>query len=180
MQSPWVVRLVGDKTEYLTEAGKIVCHGVVVVRSLVWPGSFTLYQNGKQTTIYVGDGAKFSDKLRPFPLSPPILNEDPSEYAEFVLPEIKEVSPEELQAQIEAAFEESWIGIDTESAGNLGPDDVKKIAAEVKAKVSGQEGEAEINEDAFESAFGDVEKNDEGNADKGACKNFIVTNLAKF
>jgi len=47
MQSPWVVRLVGDKTEYLTEAGKIVCHGVVVVRSLVWPGSFTLYQNGK-------------------------------------------------------------------------------------------------------------------------------------
>jgi len=149
MQSSWVVRLVGDKTEYLTEAGKVVCHGVVVVRSLTWPGSFTLYQNGKQTTIYVGDGAKFTDKLRPFPLSPPVLNEDPSEFGEFVLPEVKEVSPEELQAQIEAAFEESWGGIDSEGAGNLGVDDVKKIAAEIKAKMSAQE-EAEINEEAFD------------------------------
>ena len=47
MQTPWVVRLVGDQSEYKTEQGKTVCHGVVVVRSLVWPGAFTLYQNGK-------------------------------------------------------------------------------------------------------------------------------------
>ena len=92
----WTIRLVGDQTEYLTEAGKIICHGVVVLRSLIWPGSFTLYQNGKQTTIYVGDGNKFSDKMRPFPLSPPVLNTDPAEYGEFVLPEVKELSPEEL------------------------------------------------------------------------------------
>lgn len=116
--------MVGDATEYKTEAGKIVCHGVVVVRSLIWPGSFTLYQNGKQTNIYVGDGTKFSDKMRPFPLSPPILNEDPTEYGEFVLPEVKEISPEELQAQIEAFFEEKWTEIDGEGAGNLGADGV--------------------------------------------------------
>lgn len=61
MQSAWTSRLIGDSTEYLTEAGKKVCHGVVVIRSLIWPGSFTLYQNGKQTNIYVGDGTKFSD-----------------------------------------------------------------------------------------------------------------------
>ena len=46
-QSPWVCRLEGDSTEYVNEAGKVVSHGVAVVRSLVWPGSFTLFQNGK-------------------------------------------------------------------------------------------------------------------------------------
>jgi len=53
-QSPWVIRLVGDSHEYTDEQGKKVCHGIVVVRSLVWPGAFTLYQNGKQKSIYVG------------------------------------------------------------------------------------------------------------------------------
>ena len=47
LQAPWTVRLEGDRQEYVNEAGKTVCHGVVVVRSLVWPGSFTLYQNGR-------------------------------------------------------------------------------------------------------------------------------------
>ena len=47
LQPSWTVRLVGDSTEYLTEQGKPVCHGVVVIRSLVWPGAFTFYQNGK-------------------------------------------------------------------------------------------------------------------------------------
>ena len=48
LQAPWVIRLEGDKTEYVSEKGKkVVCHGVVVVRSLVWPGAFTLYHNGK-------------------------------------------------------------------------------------------------------------------------------------
>ena len=31
---PWVVRLMGDATEYQTETGKTVSNGVVVVRSL--------------------------------------------------------------------------------------------------------------------------------------------------
>jgi|TARA_B110001450_G_C17522339_1_gene441114 hypothetical protein len=31
---PWVVKEMGDSTEYKTEAGKTVCNGVVVVRSL--------------------------------------------------------------------------------------------------------------------------------------------------
>lgn len=32
--SPWVVKLMGDATEYKTEQGKAVSNGVVVVRSL--------------------------------------------------------------------------------------------------------------------------------------------------
>jgi len=33
----------GDREEYLTDAGKKVCNGVVVVRSLQWPGAFNFY-----------------------------------------------------------------------------------------------------------------------------------------
>ena len=47
MQNSWVVRLVGDSQEYVTEQGKPCCHGIVVIRSLYWPGSFTFYQNGR-------------------------------------------------------------------------------------------------------------------------------------
>ena len=32
-QSPWVVRLEGDPTEYANESGALVCHGVVVIRA---------------------------------------------------------------------------------------------------------------------------------------------------
>lgn len=42
-QLPWVIRLEGDSQEYKTEAGKVVCHGAVVIRSLTWPGSYTVY-----------------------------------------------------------------------------------------------------------------------------------------
>jgi radial spoke head protein 4A len=40
---PWVVRLMGDATEYKTETGKTVSNGVVVLRSLQWPGSYNFY-----------------------------------------------------------------------------------------------------------------------------------------
>jgi len=46
-QSPWVIRIVGDKAEYTDVQGKIVCHGTVIVRSLIWPGAYTVYRNGR-------------------------------------------------------------------------------------------------------------------------------------
>ena len=42
----WTLRVCGDSTEYLTEDKKSVCYGAVVVRSLQWPGAFTIYSNG--------------------------------------------------------------------------------------------------------------------------------------
>ena len=45
--SSWVVKECGDTTEYSTESGKTVSNGVVVVRSLIWPGSFNFYCHGK-------------------------------------------------------------------------------------------------------------------------------------
>ena len=49
----------GDCTEYRTESGKSVSNGVVVVRSLLWPGSFNFYFQGKYMNIYVGNGHKY-------------------------------------------------------------------------------------------------------------------------
>ena len=50
-QPSWIVRMMGDKTEYKDESqgnkpnASTLCYGCVVVRSLVWPGAFTFFQN---------------------------------------------------------------------------------------------------------------------------------------
>ena len=172
--APWTVRLVGDPTEYHTEQGKSICHGVAVVRSLIWPGAFTLYQNGKQTAIYVGDGSKFSDKLKPFPLAPPQLNMDPVEYGEFVLPEIKVLTFEEIGQKIEADFDEIWGKHDTDDSGFLAEDDIKKLAADIKAKVNGKEEAEEVNEQAVAEAFGQAEKNEDDKLGKDLVKTIMI------
>ena len=77
--SPWVVRLMGDATEYLDANQKTVCNGVVVVRSLQWPGSFNFYMNGRVSQIYVGNGHKY-EEVSYFPVHPPTVNVDPEEY----------------------------------------------------------------------------------------------------
>ena len=173
-QSPWVVRLEGDPTEYANESGALVCHGVVVIRSLIWPGAFTLFQNGKQTAIYVGNAMKFSGKeqLRPYPLSPPILNEDPTEYGEFILPDIKELTPEEITAKIEESYDELWGKYEGDA---IGADEAKSLARDIKGKVTGVEEPPEINEEAFEEAFNEAQKNDEGNIEKDACRAMIIS-----
>jgi len=77
--SPWVVRLMGDSSEYKTEQGKSVSNGVVVVRSLQWPGSFNFYYQGKYINVYVGTGHKY-EEVSFFPVHPPTVLSDPSEY----------------------------------------------------------------------------------------------------
>lgn len=44
-QSAWVIRQLGDCTDYLnpTKPTKKINNGIVVVKSLQWPGSFTLF-----------------------------------------------------------------------------------------------------------------------------------------
>ena len=43
--APWIIRFEGDQTEYASAASKTqtVCNGAVVVKSLIWPGAYTLY-----------------------------------------------------------------------------------------------------------------------------------------
>lgn len=157
-----------------------MCHGVVVVRSLTWPGAFTFYQNGKQTTLYVGSGLKMTDKVKPFPVCPPVLNTDEEEYGEFVLPEIKVISPEELRAEIEKHFEECWSKQEADESGNLGDEDLKKVAGEIKAKMTGQEDAVEINEEAFDEAWAAVDKSEDGKVGKDAAKTLICNVYEKL
>ena len=96
--SPWVVRLMGDSTEYLDANQKTVCNGVVVVRSLQWPGSFNFFMNGRVSQIYVGNGHKY-EEVSYYPVHPPTVNADPEEYD--IMPEptplhepVKEVVPD--------------------------------------------------------------------------------------
>ena len=82
-QMPWVVKLLGDKTEYLDPKNNKnkLCYGVAVVRSLQWPGSFTFYNMGRYTSIYVGNGHKYETQSY-YPLNPPLIKQDPQEYGE--------------------------------------------------------------------------------------------------
>ena len=77
--SPWIVRLMGDATEYLDANQKTVCNGAVVVRSLQWPGSYNFYMNGRVSQIYVGNGHKY-EEVSYYPVHPPTVNADPEEY----------------------------------------------------------------------------------------------------
>ena len=71
-------------------------------------------------------------------MSPPVLTEDPAEYGEFVLPEIKVWTPEELEAEINKQGDALWAKHD-ESGEGLDWDKLKALAGEIKAKVDEKE-----------------------------------------
>jgi len=82
-QSTWSVRICGDKMEYRHQNAAITApqsNAVVVARSLVWPGSYTFFFNGKVQQIYLGNGHKFSNERKSFPVNPPMVLGDPDEY----------------------------------------------------------------------------------------------------
>lgn len=58
-----------------------VNYGVVVVRSLQWPGAYTFYSQGRYTQIYVGNGHKYETETY-YPVHPPKIMEDPYEFDE--------------------------------------------------------------------------------------------------
>lgn len=57
-QAPWIVKHMGELTDFQTSADpkKNINYGVVVVRSLQWPGAFSFYQHGAIYQVYVGNG----------------------------------------------------------------------------------------------------------------------------
>lgn len=69
----------GDSTEYLDNNGATISNGVVVVRSLQWPGAYNFYYQGQYMNVYVGNGHKYEETSY-FPVHPPMVNEDPEEY----------------------------------------------------------------------------------------------------
>lgn len=76
----WNVRLCGDRDQYGTpkSVNEKVNFGVVVVRSLQWPGATTFFTQGRWMQVYVGDGLKYEQKSF-YPIFPPVIKEDPVE-----------------------------------------------------------------------------------------------------
>lgn len=55
---PWLVKSFGLNEVTKDMQGKEVNHGVVVVKSLHWPGAYTFFHRGRTSSIYCGDGQK--------------------------------------------------------------------------------------------------------------------------
>lgn len=94
--SPWSVRLMGDATEYGDEKAPntTVSNGVVIVRSMIWPGSYSVYYRGRTIQIYVGNGHKNTQTKSMFPVNPPEVLDDPDEYDEGPEPTPLHAPPE--------------------------------------------------------------------------------------
>jgi radial spoke head protein 4/6 len=86
-QSPWAIKLLGDTQDYFNpvKPTKKVNNGIVVVRSLQWPGAYTLFQGGRTLSIYIGNGHKYEGGLPQggyYPVFPPKIMDDPKEFTE--------------------------------------------------------------------------------------------------
>lgn len=56
-------------------------YGVVVLKSLRWPGAITCWKGTQQYTIYVGNGLK-NESQSYYPVFPPMIPADPIDQAE--------------------------------------------------------------------------------------------------
>ena len=63
----WAIKSVNLEEKYKTvgKNPKVVCKGVVGVKSLLWPGWTTLGYEGKFSSIYIGYGHKFQQYYYP-------------------------------------------------------------------------------------------------------------------
>jgi len=98
----WSVRICGDTTEYKNENPAVTVprsNAVVVVRSLVWPGAYSFFHNGKTQQVYVGHGHKFNQETSNFPVNPPPVMDDPEEYYEEPEPTPLEEPPAQVNEE---------------------------------------------------------------------------------
>ncbi len=76
----WIVRSHGESTSFkqLNPILPAVNYGVVVAKSMWWPGAFSFFTQGRWCSIYVGNGLKFEEAAY-YPVFPPIIAADPKE-----------------------------------------------------------------------------------------------------
>jgi len=99
LESAWLLRIVGDDQPYNPdgeEEGTLV-YAANVIKSLRWPGAYTVAFSGDYTNIYVGYGLKFGD-VSYNPTSPPDVLEDPEEKPEQPEPTPLEAPEEPLES----------------------------------------------------------------------------------
>lgn len=76
----WIVRGYNLKDNYVNDQpGKPAKNfGTVVVKSMQWPGSFTMYSQEQTFSIYCGNGLKNED-VTYYPVDPPVMQTDKKE-----------------------------------------------------------------------------------------------------
>ena len=94
----WKVKVVGDQMVHNRAEGEPIIHAIVLIRNTRWPGTLTVWKEGKFANIYVGFGIKATDS----PYSPTQLKridndpEDTNEQRE-PNPEKEPPKPEEVK-----------------------------------------------------------------------------------
>jgi len=62
----------------VNKALSLVNFGVIVVKSLRWPGAYSFFTQGRWLQVYVGDGLKY-ENVTYYPVYPPTICKDPIE-----------------------------------------------------------------------------------------------------
>lgn len=78
----WIIRAYNIESNYLNTKTKQKSenYGCVVVKSMLWPGSFNFYNNGNIQQLYCGDGLKLDEfGVTFYPVQPPIMMTDKPE-----------------------------------------------------------------------------------------------------
>lgn len=102
----WKIRCLGDKHRQQTLKGKTEHNGVVVVKSLRWPGSTTIWKGNKWYQVYVGDGLKYENQSY-FPVNPPLVPVDPVDLEENPEPNPQALPEPEVMPEGEGEAQEA-------------------------------------------------------------------------
>lgn len=98
LESAYLIKVVGDDQPYNPDGDEEgnAAYSATVIRSLRWPGAYTIAYGGKYTNIYVGHGLKFGG-VSYNPTSPPEVMKDPDEKVEQPEPTPLEAPEEPLE-----------------------------------------------------------------------------------
>lgn len=75
----WILRAYNIDSYYKDQKTSLqsINYGCVVVKSMLWPGSFNFYSNGNFEQIYCGDGLKHDNfGVTFYPVQPPAMMSD--------------------------------------------------------------------------------------------------------
>lgn len=98
LESAYLLRVLGDDQPYNPEEdeGEPITYAANVIKSLRWPGAYTISYGNDYTNVYVGYGTKYGD-VSYNPTSPPEVMADPEEKPEQPEPTPLEAPEEPLE-----------------------------------------------------------------------------------
>ena len=78
----WIIRAYNIDSNYINakDGSQSENYGCVVAKSMLWPGSFNFYTNGRVQQLYCGDGLKHENfGVTYYPVEPPTMMADKPE-----------------------------------------------------------------------------------------------------